>query len=263
MDLNSKNIETYSAISSDEVEIRYEIHGTGEPTLVFVHGWCCDRSYWEEQIPYFSESYKMVLVDLAGHGESGLNRNDWTMELFGEDVACVAKKIGSTKIILIGHSMAGQVILEAARWLPNVIGIIFIDAFSDFTQPDLGQFIGLMQKDFQNSVIQFIKTNLFLPSSDPKLVERIAKNIASRPPNIAIDAVTHYWNFPHTRTRLKELQLPIRCINSFNNPVDIEVGRSYAPSLEVKLMENVGHFVMLEDPQTFNHILDNFIKDLI
>ncbi|KKN34271.1 hypothetical protein LCGC14_0795280 [marine sediment metagenome] len=153
---NQTNSQSKVAISSDGVEIHYKIYGTGEPTLVFVHGWCCDKSYWKEQIPYFSKSYRMVLIDLAGHGESGLNRKDWTMELFGEDVACVAKKLGITKIVLIGHSMAGQVILEAARWLPNVIGIIFVDAFTDFAQDDLGQFIGLMQKDFQNSVIQFV-----------------------------------------------------------------------------------------------------------
>ena len=88
-------------------------------------------------------------------------------------------------------------------------------------------------------------------------------NMASSPPNIAIDAITHFWNFPHTRTRLQELQLPIRCINSFNSPVDVEAGRRYTPSLKVKLMENVGHFVMLEDPETFNHLLENFIKDLV
>ncbi|KKL95395.1 hypothetical protein LCGC14_1855000, partial [marine sediment metagenome] len=135
MDSDSKNGEAYSAISSDGVEIRYEIHGTGEPTLVFVHGWCCDKSYWKEQIPYFSQSYRMVIIDLAGHGESGLNRIDWTMELFGEDVACVVNQLGNAKIVLIGHSMGGPVILEAAvRTRPNVIGIVGVDANFEYSE---------------------------------------------------------------------------------------------------------------------------------
>src|SRR4030042_2442379 len=60
-----------TAISSDGIPISYEVRGKGEPALIFVHGWCCDRSYWNEQLPHFAQKYKVVSVDLAGHGESG------------------------------------------------------------------------------------------------------------------------------------------------------------------------------------------------
>lgn len=46
-----------TAISSDGVPISYEVRGRGEPALVFIHGWCCDRSYWKEQLAYFAEKY--------------------------------------------------------------------------------------------------------------------------------------------------------------------------------------------------------------
>jgi pimeloyl-ACP methyl ester carboxylesterase len=62
------------AISADGVPIHYEVHGTGLPALVFVHGWTCDRSYWGRQIGHFARKYQVVAVDLAGHGESGLDR---------------------------------------------------------------------------------------------------------------------------------------------------------------------------------------------
>ena len=68
-----------NAISADGVSIAYEVRGAGKPALVFVHGWCCERTYWEEQLPQFADKYKIVAIDLAGHGESGLDRKEWTM----------------------------------------------------------------------------------------------------------------------------------------------------------------------------------------
>jgi len=68
-----------TAISADGISIAYEVRGEGELALVFIHGWCCDRSYWNEQLPHFSQKYKVVAIDLAGHGESGLNRKEYTM----------------------------------------------------------------------------------------------------------------------------------------------------------------------------------------
>ena len=56
------------SISSDGVDIHYEVHGEGEPALVFIHGWSCDRSYWRAQVEYFAKQYQVITIDLAGHG---------------------------------------------------------------------------------------------------------------------------------------------------------------------------------------------------
>lgn len=264
---NFKNPDSNIATSSDGVEIRYEIYGKGEPALIFVHGWCCNKSYWREQIPYFSKSYRIVLIDLGGHGESGLNRNSWTIEAFGDDVACVAKKLGPSKIVLIGHSMGGPVILEAATQLSNVLGIIGVDTLGNIeykaSQEEIDKGMSNFRKDFKNTAINFITNNLFLPSSDPTLVEEISKDMASEPPEIGIDAFLNTWKYHSAPSRFEELKLPIRIIKSSKSLINIRAGKRHAPSFEVKSMENVGHFVMLEDPETFNIILDEILIDLI
>jgi hypothetical protein len=58
-------------VSRDGNSISYEAYGTGEPTLVFVHGWSCDARYWRAQLSYFSKKHRVVVLDLAGHGHSG------------------------------------------------------------------------------------------------------------------------------------------------------------------------------------------------
>jgi pimeloyl-ACP methyl ester carboxylesterase len=124
------------ATSRDGTPISYEVFGSGEPTLVFVHGWCCDARYWRAQVPCFSKAHRVVVLDLAGHGHSGASREKFTMKAFGEDVRAVAEETGSRSLILIGHSMGGSVIAEAALLMPDLVkGIIGIDTLEKHRVP--------------------------------------------------------------------------------------------------------------------------------
>ncbi|NOR13724.1 MAG: hypothetical protein GQ545_10775 [Candidatus Aminicenantes bacterium] len=78
-ELEEPGITEDSVASTDGVSIHYQVQGKGTPALVFVHGWCCDLTYWEKQWDPFAEKYTVVSIDLAGHGQSGLNRESWTI----------------------------------------------------------------------------------------------------------------------------------------------------------------------------------------
>ena len=85
----------------DGATIVYDYRGAGDQALVFVHCWCCDRSFWAGQVDEFAKDYMIVTVDLGGHGGSTAKREDWTVELFGGDVAAVVKKLDLKQAILI------------------------------------------------------------------------------------------------------------------------------------------------------------------
>lgn len=93
--------------------IAYQVVGSGKPALLFVHGWYCDQSYRNAQVNHFAPQYKVVTIDLAGHGKSGLDRKTWTMEAFGDDVMAVVKELDLDRVVLIGHSIGGHVIAWA------------------------------------------------------------------------------------------------------------------------------------------------------
>jgi hypothetical protein len=59
--------ESGTVSSADGVPIAYEVRGQGPTTLVFVHGWSCDRNYWRHQMDGFQGEYRVIAVDLAGH----------------------------------------------------------------------------------------------------------------------------------------------------------------------------------------------------
>ncbi|MDD5747156.1 MAG: alpha/beta hydrolase, partial [Candidatus Omnitrophica bacterium] len=132
-----QNVEVIrTATSADGTAINYYEHGQKGPVLVFVHGWSCDASYWKEQVEYFKHKYHMVLTDLAGHGRSGSERENYTIEAYGQDVKAVVESIGAEKVILIGHSMGALVIAHAARLMPEkVIGLIAVDDLQNVEYP--------------------------------------------------------------------------------------------------------------------------------
>jgi len=109
----------------DGVPIRFDVQGVGDIALVFVHGWCCNRNYWNSQVDHFTSEYTVVALDVAGHGASGRRRMKWAVSSFGEDIVSVVEQLELEKVVLIGHSAGAQWIVEAARRLSNaVIGLV-------------------------------------------------------------------------------------------------------------------------------------------
>ena len=251
------------AVSRDGIPVCYEVLGTGEPALVFVHGWSCDRGYWDGQLGHFAERYQVVAIDMAGHGESGVGRESWTVPAFADDVVAVVERLGLAKVVMIGHSMGGDVIVEAALRLPGrVAGLVWVDVYSDLDHPRspeaVQKFLVPFREDFATAVPKLVR-RMFTPDSDAGLVERVAADMAAAPPDIALDAMEHaISNDVPILGALRELTVPVVAINPDYRPTDIEGLRSYG--VETVLMSGVGHFLMMEDPDTFNRLLGDVIE---
>ncbi len=258
-----------NAISADGVSIAYEVRGKGEPAIVFIHGWCCDRSYWKEQLTPFAQKFKVVAIDLAGHGESGLDRKEWTMGAFGEDVVAVLNKLNLGQVVLVGHSMGGPVILEATRRMPKrVIGLVGVDTLQNFedkfTQEQIDDMFTPLHSNFAEATRNFVRT-MFTPTSDSAVVEKIVVDMSSAPHDVGIGALEGYVDFQKNEIKrvLQEVKAPITCINSDRNPTNVEINQRYAPSFKAKIMSGVGHFNMMEDPETFNRLLEESIQEFV
>ena len=252
--------------SADGVSIAYQVIGSGNPALVFVHGWSCDKSYWDSQVSHFAQQYKVVTIDLAGHGESGIERENWTMTAFGEDVAAVINQLALEQVVLIGHSMGGPVVIEAAQRIPEcIVGLVGVDTFRDVNRKGMPVFIDELltrqRVNFVEASREFI-TSMFTETSDPILVERIVSDMSSAPPSVGIGAAEGIFN-QDLAQEFEKIQIPIRCICSDYRPFDLEAAQQHASSFEVVFMSGVGHFVMLEDPTTFNSLLEEIIEEFV
>jgi pimeloyl-ACP methyl ester carboxylesterase len=249
--------------SADGVPIAYEVLGQGSPALVLVHGWSCDRGYWKEQVEYLSPQYRLVLIDLAGHGESGMGRKDYTIAAFGADVAAVVDSLGLDKVVLVGHSMGSDVVVEAAKLLKGkVTGLVWVDQYDsldDFNSPEkIEEVVARFRKDFRGTTEGFVR-GLFGPNADPKLVERIAKDMASAPPAVGLSALRNTWlNGPNLPAALAALKLPVVELNADRNPTDHASLAKHG--VKAFVIPDIGHFLMVEDPPRFNRALDSVVK---
>ena len=252
-------------MSADGVPVQFEAESGDGPPLVFVHGWSCDRTYWSHQLSSFAGRHQVVTIDLAGHGESGTDRTSWTMAAFGGDVVAVIQKLELRAPVLVGHSMGGDVIVEAALALPGgVSGLVWVDTYSTLGEPrsqaELEQFMSPFRDDFVAATRDFVRLRL-LPGADPKLVEWVAADMSAAPPEIALDAMRHaIGNDDAVLSGLERLSAPVVAINPDHRPTDVGALRRHG--VEAVLMSGVRHFPMLEDPERFNRLLGETIAGM-
>jgi pimeloyl-ACP methyl ester carboxylesterase len=253
-----------SARSADGIPVHFEVEAGGAPALVFVHGWSCDRSYWSRQIDHFAGRHKVVAIDLAGHGESGAGRPEWTMPAFGADVAAVIEKLELRDLVLVGHSRGGDVIVEVALALPDrVAGLVWVDVYSTLgvsrTPEAIEEFTRPFRANFATATRAFVQ-RMFVPDSDPELVEQVVADMSDAPPEIAVGVMEHaVANDDAILAALRELRAPLVAINPDYRPTDVEALQRHG--VKAVLMPGVGHFLMMEDPDTFNHLLDETIEE--
>ena len=253
-----------SVVSEDGLTIYYDVRGEGDKTLVFVHGWRCDRSSWQAQTEAFAKTYRVVTVDLGGHGQSGLDREDWNIPAFGADVAAVVDKLQLKSVILIGHSMGGPTIIEAARRLGDrVVALVGVDTYQDlehtFTEQEIDGFLAPFKADFVTTTDQFVRS-MFPESADSVLVNQIAGDMSAAPTDVAVSAIRNYFKWYDIKA-LGDVHVPIRSINSDLWPTNVEGNSNVAESFGVELMPGTSHFLHMEDPDGFNMLLHKTLEE--
>lgn len=256
-----------TARSAGGVPIRFQVSGKGEPTVVLVHGWALDRRVWDGQVPRLSARRRVVTLDLAGHGESGRPRAPWTMAAFGEDVKAVVEAVGAKQVVLVGHSMGGPVVLEAARRMPErVKGILLVDTLLDVEQRTPPEQIEAMARqleaDYKTTVTQMTAEYLFAPGTPAVVRDRVLGHATAMPAEVSIALLRQSWGYDPLPA-LREIKAPIRAVNADKFPTNLEANRRHMPGYEAVIVAGTGHYPMLEDPARFGPALDQALSQVL
>lgn len=257
---------TVSALDGVAVGYRVAGAGHGDPTIVFVHGFGGDASVFEAAIAHMAARFRVIAIDLPGHGRSGAGRVNWTMEAYGEDVRAVCDAEGAQRIVLVGHSMGGPVILEAAQALfGRVLALVPVETFHDVDRrPDDAQIERILdswRRDFAGSADAMVRGSFHQPIRDPALVERVAAKVRALDPDVGLALLDAMFRYDPTPV-LDATTLPIRALNSGDRTTDVAAGRRHARRFDVRTMPAVGHYPMLEDPEVFVALLDAAMDEL-
>ena len=258
-----------SVTASDGVEIRFDRQGEGTLTLIFVHAWANDRSVWDAQVAHFSRQYQVINIDLPSFGESGSNREKFTIESFGEDVATVIQHLNLEQVVLIGFSMGAPVVIEAANRVPKQVkGVILVDELHDIetkTSPETVTatatlFLELVTNPTNEKLVELG----FYTKDTEASFNRVAAMLKGGPragwEESLLDALR--WLNEDSIESISRVQAPIISINSDFRPTNVEAFRKYVPSFQVKIVSDTGHLVMWDAPDEFSRLLEESIQDL-
>ncbi|MFB3905427.1 MAG: alpha/beta fold hydrolase [Acidobacteriota bacterium] len=250
----------------DGVEIVYSAAGQGEPSLLFIHGGFADRSFWSNQLAAFATRHRVIALDLAGHGDSGRHRKVWGIVPVAKDVQAVAEKENLRRLVILGNSLGGPVAVEAARLMPDrVIAIVPVDTLQSLTQEMPASWAHEHAKAFRERFRETMKAMvraLFHPDVDPGIYKRAeGRMLHSSAPETAAEIMESLAGYDMTGP-IKQLRIPIRCINGDLFPTTVEDNRKVYADFDAIVLKHTGHYPMLENPALFNESLERILKEV-
>jgi pimeloyl-ACP methyl ester carboxylesterase len=264
-----KNTDTLASLHNGQVKIAYTDEGMSDTTLLFAHGWAINKGYWTDQVAYFSKRYRVVAIDLPGFGASGTNRDKWGTAEYAADIDSVIKQLDLKKVILIGHSMSGDIVLQAAIDNPDkVIGVVGVDNFKGAGEPVTPEAkkgwedaLAQMRKDFKKITIEWFTKQLFSKTTSADIKKRILNDVAQTDEKIAIASLEQGNDFDEL-AKLKQAKQKLYLINSDVTPTNTKYLDAEKLPYQVFYTKGTGHYAMIESPKEFNGYLDKVMLDI-
>lgn len=251
-------------------QISYSDTGKGA-AIVLLHGFLENQSMWDNYSAEFSKKYRVITIDLLGHGESECLGYVHAMEDHADAVHAVLTDLRIRKAILVGHSMGGYVALAFAELYPeNVKGLVLLNstarADSEERKTNRDRAIKAVKQSFINFVSLSI-ANLFSEDNRERLVAEIedVKNEALKTPLQGIVASLEGMKIRQDREVLLHLTTyPKMLILGEKDPVlPYEETKEQIENTKVKLVTFPdGHMSHIENKEELSKVLLDFFKKI-
>jgi pimeloyl-ACP methyl ester carboxylesterase len=255
---------TATAATVDGAKIHSSSVGRG-PTIVFVHGWTCDESSWTGQVPSFSKDYRVITLDLPGHGRSESPKDGkLSMDVFARAVEAVRAEAGADRIVLVGHSMGAPVIRQYAHLYPGrVAGLVAVDgpldmrAFNELPPGFPPPLTGPEGRAAREGMIR----SMFIAETPAALQEKILTMMLAAPEATAVGAMSAMFD-PAVRWT-DVIDSPALSVWAGTATLrDDAATKELYPNHDATQLAGTGHFLMMEKPAEFNGLLAGFLDKI-
>ncbi|RSK41889.1 alpha/beta fold hydrolase [Mangrovimonas spongiae] len=257
-------------INKQPISLDYSNTGHGDNVLLLLHGLGSTKQDWKFQIPAFSKEYRVIAPDLRGHGKSFHENLAYGVAFMVQDVVNLLKQLQIKKVTPIGFSMGGAVAYQLAYDYPELIDkLIIVNSGPDFNG------LGKIGEDLLTNRTEFLKTKGL-----EALAKEVAYNMFPEPGQEALRsefetrcAANNYnayyqsfvtlmdWGLGDKLKTIKAKTLVVASDMDYT-PVDFKKGyveRMHDAQLQV--VKNSRHGVVLDQPEAFNNIVLQFLKN--
>lgn len=268
---------------SNGCNVSYIDEGTGTTTLLFVHGLATYSYSWAMNIAGLKNDFRCIAIDLPGNGYSDGGDYPYGINFYSGCVYDFIQKLGLRNVVLVGHSMGAQIILNLAANQPNAAtklvlcapagfeqfngmertlyktGISFFDFFStdefNLRQTIHSSFFNYPSKA-ENMVNELVDIMRHQPTSQyRKMIEGCINGMMEEPvydklSTITIPTLVIFGN--------SDALIPNRLIHPTTTRSIAESGTKEMQNATLKMIPNCGHFVQLEKPEKVNELIREF-----
>jgi pimeloyl-ACP methyl ester carboxylesterase len=245
------------------VRLAYQESGSGSSSVLLVHGWGGDHTYLERQEVHLREAYRVVNVDLRGHGASESSQDEYTMELYADDLAWLCEELKLSHPFVVGHSMGGMVALQLAAKHPALpSAIVLIDSLVLPSQALMDSFKPLREAMLgpeYAAAFQQTMLSLLLPSDHDGIREKILDPTKLPQQHVLASSLDAHFRNDFTEAAARQCRIPAAYIGSAHPLGNTEAFQRLTPQLQIAQTLGSGHFSPLQVPSQINAMLDTFI----
>ncbi|MDX2266830.1 MAG: alpha/beta hydrolase [Bryobacter sp.] len=257
-------------------KIHYTAEGQGREELLLIHGWSGNESFWLPQREAWRGKYRVVTLDLPGHGKSGMFET-YSMELFVKAVEAVRAKEKLARPVLVGHSLGAIVAREHGKKYPGVArAFVFVDGSIFRLPPDEAgkdrwrqmmeglseRFSPRLEKAVGERNVSEFLSNLYAESTPREFQLMVLGEILKTPPPVRTAAFRsmadlRLWD----EAKLEQPALFLRA-GKREPPGEEDYLRELFPHLVYDFVPGVSHFLQLEKPELVNEKIEKFLGSL-
>jgi pimeloyl-ACP methyl ester carboxylesterase len=241
--------------------LHVEEGGTGGLPVIFLHGLGGSSRQWEHQLAHLRPQRRALAIDLRGHGGSDPSaQGAYGVADLAADVVAVADELGVERFVLVGHSLGATVAAEVARreGAARVAGLLLADPNGDQTKiprAELDAFLEALRRDPADEMRWYFKQ--VLPGAAPGTAERVLEDLAATPAATLVSALESSFSYSPLPA-LEAFDGPVLSVISDLNTLPYSL-HNLREDLPVRLVAGTSHWLMLDRPDDFNRLLDEFL----
>jgi pimeloyl-ACP methyl ester carboxylesterase len=257
----------------NNITIGYSDQGTGLP-IVFLHAFPLNRTMWAAQEQALSSQFRIITIDLRGHGESDAPLWHYTLDQSADDVRALLDHLSIRQGVLVGLSMGGYILFAFYRkYADRARGLILADtrAQADTAEGKDGRFqmAQIAYKKGPSAIADLMIPKLLSPATirtNPDLVQQVRAMIEGNQISGIAGDLMAMAERPDSVPLLRQITCPTQVIvgelDQPTPPSDARLMAEQIPQASLAVIPNAAHLANLEQPEAFNQIVTAFASNL-
>jgi len=254
-------------ISVNGVQLYYEEKGAGQG-LLFLNGLGSSTKDWENQVPEFAPSHRVITFDLRGQGQSDKPRGPYSMTMFSVDTSALIKALGVKSATVVGLSLGGGIALQLALDAPELVKtLVVVNSGPAMVGPtadakkEIETRIGIVKQKGMRAMGEALAPLLFPKPQQESLRKTFIERWAENDPQAYIETLLAMqdWNVTN---RLGSIRCPSLIISADQDYSPVAAKEAYVklmPKAELVVITDAHHATPLDQPKKFNAALAAFL----